>query len=98
MRCLVAPQEFKGSLTAVQVADALARGVARALPEAQLDLAPIADGGPGTVDAALRGVHGVRKLSQVSDPLGRPLRAAWAILRGNTAVIEMAAASWLVLL
>jgi len=99
MRILVAPQEFKGSLTAREAADAIARGLRRALPNAVLDLAPMADGGPGTVDAILSSTSGHVEKATVQDPLGRPFEAAWARLdEGNVAVIEMAAASGLVLL
>ena len=99
MRILVCPQEFKGSLTAREAADAIAVGLRRALPDADLDLAPMADGGPGTVDAVLSSAKGHLRKTTVQDPLGRPVEAAWAVLDdGPTAVIEMAAASGLVLL
>jgi glycerate kinase len=104
MRIVVAPQEFKGSLTAVEAARAIAAGVRRAAPDAEVDEAPMSDGGPGFVDAMLaaragpgaRG--GVRVEANVRDPLMRPVRAAWALLEGGSAIIEMAAASGLVLL
>ncbi len=99
MRFLVCPQEFKGSLTARQAADAIATGLRRVLSDAVLDLAPMADGGPGTVDAILSSTTGRLEKTFVQDPLGRPVEAAWALLDdGATAVIEMAAASGLVLL
>lgn len=96
---LLAPQELKGSLTAVQAAEAIARGIRRAAPRVGLDLAPLADGGPGTVDAILGASRGERRSSQVSDPLGRPVAAGWALIdEGRTAVVEMAQASGLGLL
>jgi glycerate kinase len=98
MRVVVAPQEFKGSLTAVQAAQAIASGVRMALPEAIIDAAPISDGGPGFVEAMLGARGGARVETVVHDPLMRPITAAWAVLDGGTAVIEMAAASGLVLL
>jgi len=99
MRIVVAPQEFKGTLTAVQAAGAIATAVHRVLASAQLDLAPISDGGPGFVDALLGAAQGEQRQSLVQDPLGRPLTARWGtIAGGRTAVIEMAAASGLVLL
>jgi glycerate kinase len=99
VRVLISPQEFKGSLTARQAADAIASGLRRALPDVDLDLAPMADGGSGTVDAILSSSRGHLETATVQDPLGRPVEAAWGVLDdGPTAVIEMAAASGLVLL
>ncbi|XXF76427.1 glycerate kinase [Myxococcaceae bacterium GXIMD 01537] len=98
-RWLIAPQEFKGTLTASEAADAIAAGIREAAPEVALDVAPLADGGPGTVEALLAGTDGVRRVCIVSDPLGRPVRAAYAVIdAGRTAVIEAAAASGLSLL
>jgi len=97
MRIVVAPQEFKGSLTAVQAAQAIADGLRRALPDAELLLVPMADGGPGTVEAVVTAKAGRRQKTTVRDPLGAPIEAAWGIIDGDTAVIEMAAASGLVL-
>lgn len=99
MRLLIAPQEFKGSLSAAEAAAAIAAGLRSALPDAELDLAPMADGGPGTVEALVAAGGGRRLTTAVADPLGRPVEAAWGLLQdGPTAVIEMAAASGLVLL
>lgn len=99
MRILVAPQEFKGTLTASQAARAIEAGIRRALPEARFDLCPIADGGPGTVDALVDALGGERRIARVHDPLGRPVDALWGLLEnGAAAVIEMAAASGLSLL
>ena len=95
MRILISPQEFKGTLTAVQAADAIASAIARVLPSAQLELAPIADGGPGFVDALVGASGGKYRESQVEDPLGRPITARWGMLGEDTAVLEMAAASGL---
>lgn len=97
-RVLVAPQEFKGSLTAIEAARAIALGVRDALPDADVVEAPMSDGGPGLVDAMLAAIGGERVEAKVRDPLMRSVRAAWAVLRDGTAVIEMAAASGLVLL
>ena len=97
MQILVSPQEFKGSLSAREAAEAIARGLRRALPDAMLDVVPMADGGPGTVDAVLSTASGRRQTAVVQDPLGRPVDAVWGLIdEGPTAVIEMAAASGLV--
>lgn len=99
LRWLVAPQEFKGTLTASEVAEALQAGLQEAAPEVLLDVAPLADGGPGTVDALLAGGAGERRVLTVQGPLGAPVQAAWALLEsGRTAIIEMASASGLSLL
>ena len=102
MRILVAPQEFKGSLTARQAAEAIGRGLRRAVADADLDLLPLADGGPGTVEALIEATGGRFVETDVQDSLGRPVRARWGTLgmraEGPSAVIEMAAASGLALL
>jgi glycerate kinase len=97
MRIVVAPQEFKGSLTAVQGARAIADGLRGALPDAELALVPMADGGPGTVEAVVVAKGGRWQKTGVRGPLGAPVEAAWGIVDDDTAVIEMAAASGLVL-
>lgn len=99
MRIVIAPDSFKGSMDARTVAEAFARGVRQVCPEAELDLVPMADGGEGTV-AALVAATGGRIIEQtVSGPLGEPVSAFYGLLGdGETAVIEMAAASGLPLL
>ena len=98
MRVLVAPQEFKGSLTATEAAEAMAAGVREALPDATVVQVPMSDGGAGLVDALLAARGGQRIASAVHDPLMRPIEAEWARLADGSAAIEMAAASGLVLL
>jgi glycerate kinase len=99
MRIVIAPQEFKGSLSAVEASQAMAEGLGRALPDARLELVPMADGGPGTVESVVAvAKNGRRMTAAAHDALGRPLEAAWGIIDDGTAVIEMAAASGLTLL
>jgi glycerate kinase len=96
MRVVVAPDKFKGSLTALEAARALARGVAAAAPSAEIDQAPMADGGEGTVEALVAATRGTFHLATVTGPLGTPVPARFGMLGdGRTAVIEMAAASGL---
>lgn len=91
---LVAPDDFKGTLAATEVAGALARGLREAGLEAE-ELA-VADGGGGTMDVLLAALGGERRRASVSDPLGRPVEAEYALLPGGrTAVVEMAQASGL---
>lgn len=92
-RIVVAPDSFKGTLTADEVVDAVADGIARVFPTAEVVRVPMADGGEGTVDAVVAAGF-ERRTSRVSGPLGDPIDAAWAV-RGDTAVIEMAAAGGL---
>jgi glycerate kinase len=89
---LVAPDSFKGSFSAAEVAAAIARGL-RAGGREALEL-PVADGGEGTMDALLAGLGGELRTATVNDPLGRPVEAAFALLPdGRTAVVETAQAS-----
>ena len=97
-RVLVAPDSFKGSLSAVQAAEAMERGVLAAWPDARVVKVPIADGGEGTVDALVTATQGRFESRTVRGPLGRPVEARWGVLGdGRTAVIEMAAASGITL-
>ncbi|HCP62318.1 MAG TPA: glycerate kinase [Actinobacteria bacterium] len=101
MRVVVAPDKFKGTLTAVQAARAIADGWLRAFPRAEVDLVPMADGGEGTLDTLVDALGGERFTERVSGPLGDPVDAVWASVRaegGATAVVEMASASGLALL
>lgn len=95
MKIVIAPDSFKESLDALQVAEAIARGWQAVFPAAECVLRPMADGGEGTVDAVLAAVGGERRTCQVAGPLGAPVQAHWGWLDDGTAVIEMAAASGL---
>jgi glycerate 2-kinase len=90
---LVAPDSFKGTMDAVEVAGAIARGLRSAGREA-VEL-PVADGGEGTMDVLLTVLGGERRTESVQDPLGRGIEAAWALLDDGRAVVEMAQASGL---
>lgn len=91
---LVAPDSFKGTFAAREVAAAIAAGL-RAAGRAAEEL-PVADGGEGTIDALLSTLEGEERSAQVSDPLGRPVEAAFALIDGGlTGIVEMARASGL---
>ena len=97
-KIVIAPQGFKGNIPALVAARAIERGVKRALPDADTVLAPVADGGDGTVDALVSGSGGQMFRKIVTGPLGKPLEAAWGAMGdGQTTVIEMAQASGLAL-
>ena len=112
MRIVIALDSFKESADAVAVAEAIARGVAAALPRAQIDICPMADGGEGTVAALVAATGGATRTVNVMGPLGEPIDAAFGLLGdcplfpprekgtvrfSQTAVVEMAAASGLAL-
>lgn len=98
MHVVIAPDSFKECASAPRVAHAIAAGLRRAVPNARIDIVPMADGGEGTVDALVTATHGTLHTTRVTGPLGRPVDAVWGILGdGRTAVIEMAAASGLAL-
>ncbi|MBI4023527.1 MAG: glycerate kinase [Verrucomicrobia bacterium] len=91
---LIAPDKFKGSLTAQQAARAMARGVRDALPSARIEMIPLADGGDGTAELLRRALRARAMQATVHDPLGRKTRAAWG-LHGSTAYLDFASASGL---
>jgi glycerate kinase len=93
-RVLVAPDKFKGSLTATAVAASVAAGLRRAAADLEVVQNPVADGGDGTLEAALYAGY-ARVPVQVSGPLGDPVDTAYAV-RDGTAVVEMADACGLV--
>jgi glycerate kinase len=96
MRIVVAPDSFKGSASAVAVAKAMEQGVLSVFPKAKVIQIPIADGGEGTIEAFIVATGGQIITENVLGPLGNPIEAHWGILGdGETAVIEMAAASGL---
>lgn len=98
MRILIAPDSFKGSLTAAQAAEAMAAGARQAFPESEILTVPMADGGEGTVEALVTGTGGQFLIRPVTGPLGEQVEARFGLLGdGQTAVIEMAAASGLLL-
>jgi len=96
MRVVIAPDSYKGSLSAVQVARAMKRGIAQVFEDAEVFEVPIADGGEGTVEALVVATGGQIVRETVEGPLGGPVESFWGIIGdGRTAVIEMAAASGL---
>lgn len=94
MRILIAPNAFKGTLTAAAAGGALLRALRRARPGCRAEVLPIADGGDGLLEALRPALGGQVLASRVPGPLGRPLEARW-LLAGRAAVIEMAEAAGL---
>jgi glycerate 2-kinase len=97
-RIVIAPDSFKGSLTAAEVAGAVAGGLRRVWPDAQITLLPLSDGGEGWVDTIVTAAGGRRVTESVTGPLGDPVEATYGLIElpeGRGAVIEMASASGL---
>ncbi|WP_419955345.1 glycerate kinase [Neobacillus niacini] len=96
MKIVIAPDSFKESLSALEVAESIEKGFKRVIPDAEYIKVPMADGGEGTVQSLVDATNGKIISKTVTGPLGEPVDAFFGIL-GNktTAVIEMAAASGL---
>ncbi len=96
MKMIIAPDSFKGSLTAIEVSDALEQGVRKIYPDALVVKVPMADGGEGTVECLVNATGGKIYEKLVVGPLGEPVTASFGILGDQlTAVLEMASASGL---
>jgi len=96
VRFLIAPDKFKGSLTAEEAAKAIRDGFARALPDAEFDICPLADGGEGTAAMCLEALGGQWIEAPCQDALGRPATARYAwIPSRRMAVVDLSAASGL---
>ena len=96
MRILIAPDKFKGSLGARDVAECIATGLRNVLPDAVIDLMPVADGGEGTAEVIGQARGGEWVACDAHDALGRPIQARYVWLKGSaTAVMEMSEAAGL---
>lgn len=98
MRVVVAPDKFKGTLTAPEAARAIAKGWKRADPDAEISEVPVADGGEGTLDALVAALGGRLERVRVTGPLGDPVEAEYGLVESDdvpVAVVEMARASGL---
>ncbi len=98
MKIVIAPDSYKESLSATEVAQAIEKGFREIFPDAQYVSVPVADGGEGTVEAMIAATQGAEHTASVTGPLGERVDARWGMSGdGNTAFIEMAAASGLAL-
>lgn len=97
MKVLIATDSFKGSLTSQEAGKALARGVWGVVPECEVEIVPIADGGEGTAEVLTRALRGEFVKAEVSDPLGRAITAQYG-MAGDVALIDFASAAGLTLL
>ena len=99
MKIVIAPDSFKGSLSAYDVAIAIEKGIKKYLTDAETVIVPMADGGEGTMDALVAATKGEIFYAQVKNPLGSEIEAAYGILGdGKTCIIETASASGLYLI
>lgn len=95
MKVVVAIDSFKGSLTSLEAGEAVREGVLKADKDAEVVIRPLADGGEGTVEALAIGLGGEMIECEVTGPLGTSVTAKYCIVKGSTAVIEMAQAAGL---
>ena len=95
MKVVIAIDSFKGSLSSLEAGEAVREGVLKADESAEVVIRPLADGGEGTVDALAIGLGGEMIEVDVTGPLGERVRAKYCIVKGSTAVIEMAQAAGL---
>ena len=99
MKVVVAIDSFKGSLTSIEGGNAVADGIKRVYPDAEIFVRPIADGGEGTVDALVEGMGGIRQGLTVTGPLGESVECEYGIIAEDSlAVIEMSAAAGITLI
>ena len=98
MKIVTAIDSLKGSLTSLEAGMAIKQGILRAIPDAEVTVRPLADGGEGTVEALVMGMNGRTETVTVSDPLGRPVSCIYGILEDTrTAIIEMSGAAGITL-
>lgn len=98
MKVLIAIDSFKGSLTSCEAGMAVSDGIKRVYPEAECEILTVADGGEGTVDALMSALESETVTAEVSDPLGRRIKAQYGITAEGTALMEMSAAAGITLL
>lgn len=94
-RFAIAPSGFKESLSALEAAEAIAEGLRRVMPEAEVDMIPLVDGGEGTAEALAAATGGRLVMRRATGPVGIPLDTHFAMLPDGTAVVEMAAVAGL---
>ena len=97
-KIIIIPDSFKGSLSSLEVCNAIEEGILKVFKDAKIKKIPIADGGEGTVDSVLYATGGKIKKVNVRNPLGEIIKAKYGIIDNNKAVIEMAEASGLTLI
>lgn len=94
-KCVIVPDSFKGTMSAIEVCDIMAEKIREIFPHCRVSSVPISDGGEGTVDCFIRALGGEKKTVRVTGPFGAEVDGFYGVVRENTAVIEMAAAAGL---
>ncbi len=98
MNIVVAMDSFKGSLSSLEAGNGVKEGILKAMPDANVSVHPLADGGEGTVEALVLGLNGKREKVTVTGPLGESVECTYGILKSTgTAVIEMSGAAGITL-
>ncbi|WP_156854992.1 glycerate kinase [Oceanobacillus sp. AG] len=94
MKIIIAPDSFKGSMSSIEAAKSIEKGVLRAFPEANTTLLPVGDGGEGTLDTLVAATKGNKIQVRVHGPFGNVVEGEYGVLGdGKTCIIEMAKAS-----
>lgn len=98
MKAVVAIDSLKGSLSSIEAGNAIADGIHRSIPDAEVIVRPLADGGEGTVDALVQGMNGKLAHIYVTGPLGEPQNCGYGIIEETkTAIMEMSAVAGITL-
>lgn len=98
MRVVVAIDSLKGSLSSLEAGSAISEGIKKVMPESEIVIRPLADGGEGTVEALTLGMNGRQEKIVVTGPMGRPVEAVYGIIDATrTAIVEMSAAAGITL-
>ncbi len=98
MKIVISIDSFKGSLSSIEAANAIKKGILKVEKNAKVKILPLADGGEGTVDALVQGMNGTKETIEVTGPIIKKVNATYGLLKDtNTAIIEIAQASGLTL-
>ena len=99
MKVVIAIDSLKGSLSSLEAGDAIKKGIHKAIPDAEVVIRPLADGGEGTVEALAIGMGGRLEKVMVTGPLGDPVECTYGILEeSKTAIVEMSGAAGITLI
>lgn len=94
MKIVIAIDSLKGSLSSIEAANAIKKGIENSKLDADVEIKPLADGGEGTIDALVEGMNGKRKIVKVCGPAGKQVEATYGLLDDSkTAIMEMAQAA-----
>lgn len=92
---LLIPDSFKGTMSSEEICSIMDKAIKNHYPDAQVKQIPVADGGEGSVDAFLQALGGEKRTLSVQGPFGKPMESFYGVVKGSTAIIEMAACAGL---